>query len=521
MTGLGKVLKSFLHALQSLEFIYEKSLFPEPEYIFKHALTQEVAYNSLLLKRRRELHERIGLAIEELYPQRLEDFYETLAYHYSRSENADKAVHYLRLSGDKATRDYANWEAVRLYEEAARILDAQPDTEETKRTKLEVFISILDPAFLLGFPEGSIEFLERAEGLAEELGDESSLAVVYRRFALFHSFRGDLSLSLRYSEKCFDTAEKAGDVEEMAMTAFDICTALVLTGNLLEAAMVSRRVIEVLEENQRQKDIFVGMFSAYSDQCGWCGLALGVMGEFEEAKAVLDKGLENALEIDDLFGAGFVDENYAFMAFVEGDADNTIYRASKAIERFEETGIDFILGTTMAWLGLGHMLIGEFDTAREHAEKGLEIHQEVGIPVLLPGVFWSLSLIYLGADDPEQAAAHAEESLRLAREYQSRTYEAMALLALGRAVAEEDRSRAREAEENIRRALSMAEEMMAKPFSAMSYLFMGEVLEIASRREEAMENLRRAEVMYLEMGVIPVSYWLTRTREALARLGQV
>ena len=79
ITGMREELKSYLLNLQGLEFIYEKQLFPELEYIFKHALTQEVAYNSLLLKRRKEIHEKIGEAIEELYPDRLEEFYEMLA----------------------------------------------------------------------------------------------------------------------------------------------------------------------------------------------------------------------------------------------------------------------------------------------------------------------------------------------------------------------------------------------------------------------------------------------------------
>ena len=96
ITGMREELKSHLLNLQGLEFIYEKNLFPELEYIFKHALTQEVAYNSLLLNRRKEIHENIGKAIEELYPERLEEFYEMLAYHYSKSNNHDKAIHYLK-----------------------------------------------------------------------------------------------------------------------------------------------------------------------------------------------------------------------------------------------------------------------------------------------------------------------------------------------------------------------------------------------------------------------------------------
>ena len=80
------ICKKHLQELQGLEFVYEESLFPELRYIFKHALVQEVAYNTLLLKRRREIHGKIGQAIETLYAERLEEFYEMLAYHYARSE---------------------------------------------------------------------------------------------------------------------------------------------------------------------------------------------------------------------------------------------------------------------------------------------------------------------------------------------------------------------------------------------------------------------------------------------------
>jgi predicted ATPase len=89
-------LKVGLVNLQGLEFIYEKSLFPDLEYIFRHALVQEVAYNSLLINRRKEIHEKIGKAIEQLHPQRLEEFSEMLAYHYSKSGNPDKAYGYLK-----------------------------------------------------------------------------------------------------------------------------------------------------------------------------------------------------------------------------------------------------------------------------------------------------------------------------------------------------------------------------------------------------------------------------------------
>ena len=136
ITGMREELKSNLLNLQGLEFIYEKNLFPELEYIFKHALTQEVAYNSLLLKRRKGIHAKIGRAIEELYAERLEEFYEILAYHYSRSDKFRKALYYMKLSGNKAMGRQSSWEAIRFYKQALNILNQLPDKEENKKEKL-------------------------------------------------------------------------------------------------------------------------------------------------------------------------------------------------------------------------------------------------------------------------------------------------------------------------------------------------------------------------------------------------
>jgi len=146
-------LKSHLLNLQGLEFIYEKRLFPELEYIFKHALIQEVAYNSLLLKRRKEIHEKIGGAIEEIYPDRLEEFYEMLAYHYSRSDDLDKACQYLKLSGSKAVRSYSNLEAFRFYKDAIAILKQKLETEQNKKERLEVILLMAVPIRILAYPE--------------------------------------------------------------------------------------------------------------------------------------------------------------------------------------------------------------------------------------------------------------------------------------------------------------------------------------------------------------------------------
>jgi predicted ATPase len=223
ITGMREEIKSYLFNLQGLEFIYEKSLFPELEYIFKHALTQEVAYNSLLLARRKEIHEKIGKAIEELYPHRLQEFYEILAYHYSKSDNREKAYRYLKLSGEKAMDNYSPWEALRFYKEAVGTLNQQPETPENKRKKLDAFRLMLLPMGFLGYPEDSVNVLKEAEILSKELGNEKELARIYRGLGLYYSMKGDLLLGTKYAEDCFREAEKIQDVELMALNAAVLC----------------------------------------------------------------------------------------------------------------------------------------------------------------------------------------------------------------------------------------------------------------------------------------------------------
>ena len=101
-----------LSALQHKEFLYEQPAFPEVEYFFKHALTQEVAYSTVLQERRKVLHEQTAQAIEALYQATLDDHYSELAHHYSRSGNTEKAVEYLGLAGQQAVQHSANAEAI-------------------------------------------------------------------------------------------------------------------------------------------------------------------------------------------------------------------------------------------------------------------------------------------------------------------------------------------------------------------------------------------------------------------------
>jgi len=518
ITGMREDLKASLTNLQGLELIYEKQLFPELEYIFKHALTQEVAYNSLLVKRRKEIHKRIGQAMERIYEDRLEEFYEMLGYHYSRADNSDKAYRYLKLSGDKAARTWANWEAIRFYGEAIQVLDSRPETEEKKREKLDVCLSMYNPLTLLGYPERSHELLQQAERLSKEVKDARSLAYIRGRLGSYYTMTGRPNLGIEYCEKAYDEAQTIGAIELIAPGAFDVCAAHLHVGDYSRVVDVAERVLRLIEEYHRERDRFGRNYAAYPLLCGWCGIGLGFLGDFKEGREILEKGRRNALKIDDKFGMGMLAGFHANFSYFEGDGNTTVDHAREASECFLETAGSWWRGWAYASLGAGYYLLGECQMARDHAGNGVRALREAGVSIMLPLSNYFLALIHEGLGDMSSAKDRAEETLRLSQQFQTRTYEALAWMVLGHIEGEIEPARIDVAAEHIRKGILIAEGSKARAFVAQGYVFLGELFAGAGRNEEALKNLKKAETMYLEMKVTPRSHWLARAQKTLDRL---
>src|SRR5262249_53001377 len=152
--------------------IYEQPAFPEPEYTFKHALTQEVAYNAVLLERRRDMHERAAQAIERLFAERLPEHYNALAHHYSRSGNTTKAIDYLHHAGQQAVERSAYAEAVSHLTAALDMLTTLPESRERNRQELDVQVTLgMALSAIKGYSTPEVERLyTRARELCERVG---------------------------------------------------------------------------------------------------------------------------------------------------------------------------------------------------------------------------------------------------------------------------------------------------------------------------------------------------------------
>jgi class 3 adenylate cyclase/tetratricopeptide (TPR) repeat protein len=213
VTVLPEILRKHLGLLELLDLIKINSVKPDLEYVFKHALIQDVVYHSLLEKDRRLIHERIGLAMEEIFHNRLSEFYETLAFHFRNSSLDYKAIDYLIKSGQKNLERYAIDEAHEYFQEAFDILAGKTPRS---RQEDELYIDLISKWFLVFYYRGDfismMGLFSAARELAESLEDDSRLGMFYACFG-FTLFWGKERMRESYEllKKAWALGEKVGD----------------------------------------------------------------------------------------------------------------------------------------------------------------------------------------------------------------------------------------------------------------------------------------------------------------------
>jgi predicted ATPase len=244
ISGMAEDLKAHLINLQGLEFIYEKSLFPELEYIFKHALTQEVVYGSLLVRRRKEIHGRIAEAIESLYAERLAEFYDALAYHYGRSDNGEKAVDYLYRAMQRAFTLNAIEQAKNFFDEAMRILDGLPETQLNQRRRVALLVENQGYLFMQLFkmPEFD-DLLKRYHSTAVGLGDPLLLGSLLSCVGFCQWWFGKLDDAIATSLNAVEALETSGHAAEVGHCYMRLQWCYMTRGDFEKAIAVKDEVL--------------------------------------------------------------------------------------------------------------------------------------------------------------------------------------------------------------------------------------------------------------------------------------
>jgi len=255
-------LRHGLSRLQSAEFLYEQSLFPELEYTFKHGLTHDVAYASVLQERRRTIHARIVDAIERLYPERPDEHIERLGHHAIRGEVWDKALGYVRQAGARAVARSANREALGWFEQALAALARLPEGAHTLEHAIDLRLDLRSALGALGETGRVFECLTEAGRLAESLGDRRRLARVSGHLTNFYGVVGEYARAIEAGQRTLEIADSLADPRLAIVAGHYLAAAHYFRGDYRQAIQLHRRNLELIQGDLRTQRFDMAIFPA-------------------------------------------------------------------------------------------------------------------------------------------------------------------------------------------------------------------------------------------------------------------
>ena len=528
ITDLTSHLDHALGGLERLDLIQTRTVHPELEYVFKQAVIQEVVYQSILKKERQAVHERIAQIIEELFGDRLDEFCETLALHYSCAKAVDKAVHYLLLAGEKSLARYAVDESHNYYQQAYDLLSADEEGSEPNRRLLVDMICKWALVFYYrGDMKGLSSLLTAHEPLAVSLGDETLLGIFYswRGYSLWAEERHPESYD--YLVRALNLGEKLDDPQVVSYASSWLSWSCPELGRFDEGIAHGERAIAL--HSMMEHDPY-----PYFKALGGIGYCCWYMGDRERAENTAGQLLE--------FGRRQANIRCQVMGYyvqglsllIAGDFP----AAEQAFRQASEVALDPLYSQFPAFmLGLSLIEQGQVEQA-EHVLNGvLSFCQEFGFTQLgMPAVsFLALTAAKLGRLG--QGLKGLEEVLAHYKTVGRRASEMIAEHMLGRFYLEVLKAKGqvglgaiarnvgfivknasaadRRGIEHLNRAVELSRKHGTFGFLGPSYLALGEIHAHKGATQEAREWFLKAVEVFDKCRA---DVYLARARDAIAEL---
>ncbi|HXA94900.1 MAG TPA: AAA family ATPase [Candidatus Dormibacteraeota bacterium] len=507
-------LRVALGGLQSAELLYEAAFFPEIEYTFKHALTLEVAYGSLLHETRRALHARVVAAIERLYPDRLGEHVERLAHHALRGGLRDRAVGFLRQAGVKAAARSAHREAVGFFEQALEILDADGPVGVAPETAIDLVFDLRASLAPLGEFTRTLEHLRRAETRAEGLGDHRRLGWISSYLTQSYYTLGEPTAAIRSAGRAIEVGRALGDEPLQIVASFGLGQVHHVLGDHRAAQAHLRWAVTAAEgERSRERWGMAGLVSVASRI--WLAASLADVGDFPGAVACALEGLALAEAAEHPWSTA---GSYMTLGFVRL-GQGRLEEAGPVLDR----GIAFSRDMDLtAWLPMLLCAQGAAHVRGGYVAQGVAMLEEgvnrAGALRILSRHALRLTWLaegYLRAGRVAEAAAAAHQAHELASRHGEQGYAAGSLRMLGEIHARGDAGDAAAAAGHYGDALERARALGMRPLEALCHLGQGILARRAGKAVEAKERLAEAGRLLRQMDM---RYWLVQVEAEMAAL---
>jgi tetratricopeptide (TPR) repeat protein len=368
VTGLSeKELMSNLSALKDSELLYERGIYPQSTYIFKHALTHEVVYDSILSKRKKKLHEEIGNAIEELYKENIHEHCGVLSEHYISSGNYEKGAKYCRLAGKKAEKAASFTNAIEYTRKRIDCLEKLPPEEDVPERIIDARSSLGLYMFQMYYFIEAKEAIEPIIDLAIKSGYARKLPQIYTIMGTYKYWvEEDLPTALKYLEDAFKISEELNNVVSL-------------------------------------------FFSS-----GWLGIAYSNNCEFEKGLYYLEKTIEINVAADNLGGISTMKSCAStFSYYLSGRINQSYQTSSEAIRMAEESGDIFSKAISYTSHGISLYGKGFFEKAIECILKGTDFCQKINLLQWNGFAQFNLGEIYFDIGEYQKSEEHYGKAIWL------------------------------------------------------------------------------------------------------------
>ena len=491
--------------LQLGEFVYEQPSITDVEYIFKHALTQEVAYNSVLMERRKQLHEVVGQAMELIYSASLDEHLADLAHHFSRSSNQEKAVEYLRLAGTQAMSRGALPQAVQNFESALGLVETFPDGQLRDRFELQI-LSPLGTAYIVarGYaaPEVGPVF-QRARELCQKIGEpQQQFAVVWGNFA-WRVVRGEMDLSLSLAREAMALAELYDDPGVWMQARFLMGLTLFYRGDFVGAREQHESALARYDDRERTRfwAARVGEDAGVTHRC-YLALTLWHLGYADQALKLSCEACELARAIDHPFSLAYAQHHASWLRQLMRLGDETVKSGQEQIRYSAERGFPLFHATGLVYAAAGGLLQGETERSLLELVAGLDAYRATGAALALPHYLGILGEALTKSGRGSGAGGLLNHALAVVERSNERCHEAE-LHRLGGELAWREGREPAEVERLFLRAMDVARGQQSKAWELRATMSLARLYKGQDRRGEARDILGRALGSFTEGFAMP------------------
>ena len=510
-----EALRRGLDHLQATEFLYETGLYPDLEYSFKHALTHEVTYGGLLQERRRELHARIVDAIETLHRNRLGEQIERLAHHALRGELREKAVHYLRQAGLKASARSALQDARGWFEQALGVLEALPESPSTLEQAFEIRLELRPVLIQLGEVRRALERLREAETLAERLNDERRRNRVWAYMTNSHAILDELDEALACGTRALTIAHARGDLELRIVTTTGLAQTHYYRAEYERVVKLATDTLAALPSDWVYEYFGSGAPPSVTVRF-WLVMSLADLGRFAEAAELEAEAIRIAEPTQHAYTVGFAHYPAGTLYPLKGDWMKARSLIEHGIAMLRTGNVFLLLPFALASSAWALAQLGEAGEALNRLGEGEQLLEHLN----KRGIVGHRSLTYHSLGRACLLLGRLHEARRLAdRAIESSPHQpgfaAYAWHLLGDIATDPEAFNPESGEAHYRNALALGEPRGMRPLVAHCHLGLGKLYRRTGDGAKAQEHLATAATMYREMDMW---FWLERAQAAMREL---